>query len=376
MKIAFLGTRGIPNNYGGFEQFAEYISVGLASRGHEVVVYSPHFHPYKDKEYKGVRIKHLYSPEEWMGGSVGSFFYDFSCLKDAIKKEDFDIIYEAGYTSVIPSYIYFDIKNYNKSIVITNMDGLEYKRTKFNPLVQKFVFWEEQQAVKHSHYLIADNLGIQDYYKEKYHKESKFLAYGADVITDYSQDILKEFDLEANHYYLLIARLEPENNIEMVIKGYLLAEDFDKPLIIIGKTNTPHGRYLVETYGHHASIQFIGGVYDFGKLNSLRCYSTLYFHGHTVGGTNPSLLEAMASRAMIVANDNIFNRAVLEDNALYFTTDRDISIIIKNQREYNSLNREKFLSTNTSIIAEKYSWEYLVDQHEEYFLELLANKNK
>lgn len=110
MKIAFVSTRGIPNNYGGFEQFAEYISVGMAQRGHEVVVYSPKFHPYQESTYKGVRIKHIYSPETWMGSSVGSFFYDFASLRDALKKEDFDIIYEAGYTSIIPAYIWFNVK--------------------------------------------------------------------------------------------------------------------------------------------------------------------------------------------------------------------------------------------------------------------------
>lgn len=110
MKIAFISTRGIPNNYGGFEQFAEYISVGLVRRGHEVVVYSPHFHPYREPDYKGVRIKHIYSPEKWMGSSVGSFFYDFLSLRDALKKEKFDIIYEAGYTSIVPAYIWFNVK--------------------------------------------------------------------------------------------------------------------------------------------------------------------------------------------------------------------------------------------------------------------------
>lgn len=113
MKIAFISTRGIPNNYGGFEQFAEYISVGLAKRGHEVTVYSPHFHPYKEKTYKGVRIKHIYSPETWMGSSLGSFFYDFASLRDALKRDNFDIIYEAGYTSIVPAYIWFDVKNIN-----------------------------------------------------------------------------------------------------------------------------------------------------------------------------------------------------------------------------------------------------------------------
>ena len=140
MKIAFVSTRGIPNNYGGFEQFAEYISVGLVARGHDVTVYSPHFHPYKESSYKGVKIKHIYSPEKWMGSSVGSFFYDFSSLRDALKNENFDIFYEAGYTSIIPAYIWFNIKNRKNPIVVTNMDGLEYKRSKFNPLVQKFIF--------------------------------------------------------------------------------------------------------------------------------------------------------------------------------------------------------------------------------------------
>ena len=111
MRIAFISTRGIPNDYGGFEQFAEYISVGLANRGHEVTVYSPHFHPYKENSYKGVRIKHIYSPETWMGSSVGSFFYDFASLRDALKRERFDIIYEAGYTSIVPAYIWFNVKN-------------------------------------------------------------------------------------------------------------------------------------------------------------------------------------------------------------------------------------------------------------------------
>ena len=196
MKIAFISTRGIPNNYGGFEQFAEYISVGLAARGHEVVVYSPHFHPYKKDTYKGVRIKHIYSPETWMGSSVGSFFYDFASLKDALKKEHFDIIYEAGYTSIVPAYIWFNVKKIKYPIFTTNMDGLEYKRTKFNKWVQKFIFWEERTTVKHSHYLIADNMGIHDYYKEKYNKESKFLAYGADIHEDYDISLLAEFGLQ------------------------------------------------------------------------------------------------------------------------------------------------------------------------------------
>lgn len=372
MKIAFISTRGIPNNYGGFEQFAEYISVGLAQRGHEIVVYSPHFHPYKEKNYKGVRIKHIYSPETWMGSSVGSFFYDFASLKDALKKEDFDIIYEAGYTSIVPAYLWFNVKNIKYPIFTTNMDGLEYKRTKFNKWVQKFVFWEERMTVKHSHYLIADNMGIHDYYKEKYGKESKFLAYGADIHDNYNEDFLKEFGLEVNNYYLLVARLEPENNIVMAIEGYLASrENGKRPLIIVGKTNTPHGKELVTKYGNEKSIRFVGGIYDFDKLNSIRHFSFAYFHGHSVGGTNPSLLEAMASDCFILANDNIFNKAVLGENALYYSDYTTVTELLNKIDKLAQAHKKNFIENNLEVIRNEYSWEKLVDEHEKYFLWLL-----
>lgn len=375
MKIAFVSTRGIPNNYGGFEQFAEYISVGLVARGHDVTVYSPHFHPYKESSYKGVKIKHIYSPEKWMGSSVGSFFYDFSSLRDALKNENFDIIYEAGYTSIIPAYIWFNIKNRKNPIVVTNMDGLEYKRSKFNPLVQKFIFWEEKMAVKHSHYLIADNMGIHDYYKEKYRRDSKFLAYGADIHTDFNVDTLSEYDVTADNYYILIARLEPENNIEMAIQGYLKSnENGKKPLLIIGNTTTPHGKYLSGKYGHIDSVRFLGGIYNFKVLDDLRHFSSAYFHGHSVGGTNPSLLEAMAAGCFILANDNIFNRSVLKDNAIYYNSPDEVTRILNDEKCFS--DKEVLIANNIQRISTHYSWERLVDQHEEYFKELLREHNR
>lgn len=374
MKISFISTRGIPNNYGGFEQFAEYISVGLAARGHEIVVYSPHFHPYKESIYKGVRIKHIYSPETWMGSSVGSFFYDFSSLKDALKKEKFDIIYEAGYTSIVPAYIWFNVKKIKYPIFTTNMDGLEYKRTKFNRWVQKFIFWEERTTVKHSHYLIADNMGIHDYYKEKYGKESKFLAYGANIYDNYDVKWLEEFGLEANRYFLLVARLEPENNIEMAIKGYLRSKVQKLPLVIVGKTNTPHGKYLLSTYGTEKDIRFIGGIYDFDKLNSVRHFSFAYFHGHSVGGTNPSLLEAMASGCFILAHDNIFNKAVLKENALYYSSVEEVTHLLDCMEMLASKYKKGYIVNNLEEIRTEYSWEKLIDEHEQYFKWLLAQK--
>ena len=375
MKIAFVSTRGIPNNYGGFEQFAEYISVGMAQRGHEVVVYSPKFHPYQESTYKGVRIKHIYSPETWMGSSVGSFFYDFASLRDALKKEDFDIIYEAGYTSIIPAYIWFNVKKRKRPIFTTNMDGLENKRSKFSPMVRRFLDWEEKMAVKYSHYLIADNMGIHDYYKEKYGKESKFLAYGADIHDDFKAEYLEEFGLKSEEYYILIARLEPENNIVMAIVGYLHSkENGRRPLIVVGKTNTPHGKELVEKYGNERNVEFVGGIYDFKKLDSVRHFSKAYFHGHSVGGTNPSLLEAMAAGCFIFAHDNIFNRAVLKENAFYYPSADKVTEYLNRIDTIAEGSKIQYTARNIEVIRNEYSWESLIDKHEKYFYWLLSQK--
>ncbi len=375
MKIAFVSTRGIPNNYGGFEQFAEYISVGMAQRGHEVVVYSPKFHPYQESTYKGVRIKHIYSPETWMGSLVGSFFYDFASLRDALKKEDFDIIYEAGYTSIIPAYIWFNVKKRKRPIFTTNMDGLENKRSKFSPMVRRFLDWEEKMAVKYSHYLIADNMGIHDYYKEKYGKESKFLAYGADIHDDFKAEYLEEFGLKSEEYYILIARLEPENNIVMAIEGYLHSkENGRRPLIVVGKTNTPHGKELVEKYGNERNVEFVGGIYDFKKLDSVRHFSKAYFHGHSVGGTNPSLLEAMAAGCFIFAHDNIFNRAVLKENAFYYPSADKVTEYLNRIDTIAEGSKIQYTARNIEVIRNEYSWESLIDKHEKYFYWLLSQK--
>jgi glycosyltransferase involved in cell wall biosynthesis len=375
MNIAIISTRGIPNNYGGFEQFAEYISVGLVQKGHNVTVYSPHFHPYQEKDFKGVKIIYIYSPENWMGSSFGSFFYDFLSLRDALKRGNFDIIYEAGYTSIVPAYIWFNVKKIKRPIFTTNMDGLEYKRSKYNKWVQKFISWEEKIAVNQSHYLVADNQGICDYYKEKYGKDSCFLAYGASIHENYNETVLENFGLQTNNYFLLIARLEPENNIEMIIQGYLISDQKGiRPLIITGKVDTALGKQLVKKYKNERSIQFIGGIYDFDKLNSLRYFSTAYFHGHSVGGTNPSLLEAMASHCFIIAHDNVFNKTVLDSDAVYFFSSKDIMQILNN---IDILLKEKKVSSvngNLQKVRINYSWEKLIEGYEKYFYSLLKQK--
>ena len=360
MKIGIIGTRGIPNNYGGFEQFAEFVSTILVQKGFEVFVYSSHNHVYQGSSFNGINIIHCNDPEYKLG-TVGQFIYDLNCIRDA-RKRDFDIILQLGYTS---SSVWHWLMP-KKAIVTTNMDGLEWKRTKFSKPVQKFIKYAEKLAVKYSDHLIADSIGIQSYIKGSYNKESTYIPYGATPFDDPDPNCLKEYGLDQYEYNLLIARLEPENSIETILKGHVQSNSA-MPIVVIGKTDTPLGQKLKEKYASNANITFLGGVYDQEKLNNLRYYSNIYFHGHTVGGTNPSLLEAMASNAFICANDNEFNKSILNKDAVYFgSIESIIPIFNLHKKDYSS-----FLKNNLSKIKDLYSWELIASQYEAHFLDIL-----
>lgn len=364
MKIAILGTRGIPNHYGGFEQFAELLSVYLVKKGHDVFVYNSKNHPYKDKEYKGVQIIHRLDPENRIG-TIGQFLYDLSCILD-IRKRNLDIILQLGYTSSsIWSFLFP-----KKTVVITNMDGLEWKRTKFNSNVQKFLMHAEKIAVKKSDYLVSDSIGIKNYLKNKYDVDSTFIAYGTEIFQEPNVEKIKTHNLSQNSYSLLIARIEPENNIEQIIKGVILSNNC-KPLIIIGDyTRNKFGKSLFLKYADNNKIRFIGSIYDKEELNNLRYYSYMYFHGHSVGGTNPSLLEAMGCSCFIIAHDNEFNRSVLKE-AYYFKSSKDLADTIDSVRKEQ--NKDK-ISSNLMKISNYYNTDNINNLYEEFFFKCLKEK--
>ncbi|MGE0142082.1 MAG: DUF1972 domain-containing protein [Planctomycetota bacterium] len=364
MKIAILGTRGIPNNYGGSEANAEILSPLFARMGHEVTVYNPDEHPYRGEEWNGVRIRRVTCRESKFG-IWATLLYDYLCLRDAARS-DFDVILELGY---VPCALFYPFRR-RTTLLCTNMDGLEWKRSKWGPILRRFAFLTEKLAARHSDVLIADNPAIQDYYKQKYNKDSVYISYGAEVIDAPSPAPLKDFAVTADSYYLVIARMEPENNIETILDGHVLSGS-DLPILLVGKTNTRHARHLLRKFAEHRGIRFLGGIYDYQVLSSLRCHARLYFHGHSVGGTNPSLLEAMATGALIASHDNSFNRAVLDDRALYFSTVADVSRILR--EEHFHLRRD-WVPANRSRVRDKHTWHMSAEQHIAAFEQGLARR--
>jgi glycosyltransferase involved in cell wall biosynthesis len=363
MKIAILGTRGIPNHYGGFEQYAELFSVYLVQQGFEVTVYNSHNHPYQDTTYKGVTIKHIYDPEKNLG-TIGQFFYDLGCILDT-RKQNFDVVYQLGYTS---SAI-FNFLFKSKTLIVTNMDGMEWKRSKYNKYVQKFLMYSERIAVKNSHFFVADSLGIKEYLDKKYSIDSFYSAYTAEIPANFSLEGLAQFELNPQQYNLLVARLEPENNIETIIAAHTI-NHFDFPLIVIGNQNNKYGNYLQQKFKNHKNIRFVGAIYKKSNLDNLRHHSNLYFHGHSVGGTNPSLLEAMACSCSIVAHNNIFNKSVLGDEAQYFNDVEDLFQILEQSKKSNLFFEQAKISNLKkieTIFSEKYVFRMLKEKLTQWF---------
>ena len=348
MKIAILGTRGIPNYYGGFEQFAEYFSVYLAEQGHEVYCYNSHNHKFQESNFHGVHILHQHDPEYKLG-TFGQFIYDYNCIKDS-RKRNFDIILQLGYTS---SSIWFFLLP-KQALIITNMDGLEWKRSKYSWPVKQFLKLAEWLAAKTSDVLVSDSIGIQKLLEKNYKKASTYIAYGALPFDKPDETILQHYHLEKERYNMIMARFEPENNLDMVLEGVALQHDSDPtPILVIGNHQTKYGVYLKNKFKAYSNIRFVGAIYDITTLNNLRYFSKLYFHGHSVGGTNPSLLEAMASKALIAAHNNDFNKGVLQENALYFSSALEVKKILANTKKSDNL---QFITNNYNAIVHEFNW--------------------
>lgn len=342
MKIAIVGTRGIPANYGGFETFAEELSVRLVKNGYYVTVFcekrSNHFNEFRNVALEFVGISKSKNPIK---------YYFFSLYK-ALKEHDIIII--TGSTGAIFSPIKL-LLNKN-SIIITNTDGIEYLRDKWSFIKKIFIRFADFIAAYFSNYLIADSKGIKEhlltYYKLINKSKVIQIEYGA-----YPQEF-EEASLISN-YYLIVARLEPENNIEMIIKGFLNS-DSNKELIIIG--NLQETEYVKNLLSYQSSsVKFVGGVYKKDELVKFRSGCFAYFHGHSVGGTNPSLLEAMGCFNITICHDNIFNREVTANNMFYFKNSNELSKIIN---EFEKFDTQKILSlkkVNYLRIINYYNWD-------------------
>jgi glycosyltransferase involved in cell wall biosynthesis len=355
MKVGIIGTRGIPAKYGGFETFAEEISVLLAKDDVNVTVYcdKPSTKEVED-HYKNVSLKYLRCRK-----SVSPLFYYFQSLKKALQENDIVIVTGTG-----GSFFYF-LTLWKHKIIITNTDGLESSRAKWSKSKKCFIKLSEILAIKFSDHLVADAKGISDYLLDNYPslQKSKLstIEYGASINTTLIPEYLTKHRLKKDDYFLVVSRLEPENNLQMILDGYNSSSD-SKPLIIIGNLiDNPYVKSLLKSQSE--KIRFIGGVYNKEELCTLRTGAYAYIHGHSVGGTNPSLLEALGSSNICICHDNIFNREVTASKQLYFSTANELRSRIE---ELENLDEKQIIKIKNDAlyqIKSYYNWENIATKY-------------
>jgi hypothetical protein len=218
--------------------------------------------------------------------------------------------------------------------------------------------------------MIADSPGIQDHIFSRYGKKPVYIPYGAEVFTEPDSSIPAKYQLEVNRYFLLITRMEPENNIEMIIRGHL-ASGSDHPLFIIGNITNKYGRYITTKF-KEPLLKFSDTIYNQAELDNLRYHSALYFHGHSVGGTNPSLLEAMSCGCHIACHNNQFNKAVLREQGDYFINADEVKGIINYRKD--PLVLDQWRKENRDKVHLIYNKEKIIDQYEHMMVQACGEK--
>ena len=373
MRIAILGTRGIPARYGGFETFAERLAVGLVQRGHQVTVYAEsEGAPGADQWHEGVRVRPRRRPA-W--GPASTLADDSACLWDA--RRGYDLVYMLGYGAAWACWW----PRVGGTPVWINVDGLEWARSKWGRGARTYLRAMEAVAPRTATRLIADAEAIAQRFRQHYPGGAPcdFIAYGAEPVSPEDADVqqLARWGLTPGRYHVVVARPEPENHLLEIIEGHRLhlqQQGGGWPLVIVGDVTgaTPYQQRLLALASDQ--VRFTGGVYVPAQLNALRVFAGTYLLGHSVGGTNPSLLEALACGNWVIAHDNPFNREVARDAADYFANPAELADRLS-QRAAQPPGAVAARSQRArQIVADHYTWPAIVDAYEALMRAELAAK--
>lgn len=344
-SVALLGSRGIPARYGGFETLVEVLAAHLPGLGYQTTVFCESSLRKFPPVIPGVRC--IYFPVFEKLRIVSETLYDVvSLIWSSFASMDVVILF--GYTASV----FCAIPRLFGRFVLINVDGLEWKRGKFPRPIRFLLRLAELMATKSATAIICDSRAIQDYYRRRYHVDTQYAPNPASTTDDLRSKFLNKLGLKPGQYYLAVARLEPENHIDMIISGFQRSGT-SKKLVIVGPlTKSRYVRHLLQM--RTENILFVGGIYDRAALSSLRSESFAYIHGHEVGGTNPSLLESMSRATPIIALDVAFNREVAKKAGLYFRSQEELTEKLR-RLESDPKSRKRMGSEARRIVQHEYS---------------------
>jgi glycosyltransferase involved in cell wall biosynthesis len=366
-KVAIIGTVGLPANYGGFETLAEHLVDNLNSE-YDFTVYCSEKRYSKEKRqktYNGAKLKYL----PFNANGMQSIIYDSLSILHAAFTSDVLLVLGVAGAWMLPF-----IKLFTNKKIIISIDGIEWKRDKWSRVAKWYLFWAESLAVKYSHIDISDNESIQDYTAMRYNSLSRIIEYGADhtMKVKPNESDLAEFPFLKENYAFKVCRIEPENNVHVVLEAFSKLPK--KKMVMVGNwTNSDYGKEVRAKYSAFSNILLLDPIYDQRKLDVIRGNAHIYVHGHSAGGTNPSLVEAMYLKLPVVAFDVSYNRTTTENKALYFNNVEELSSIIN----YVTEDDLSLLSATMENIAQRrYTWKYITNKYKELVVEALLAKSK
>lgn len=388
--VFIIGSKGIPAQYGGFETFVEKLTQYKQNKDiqYHVACMSD---SYGESEHNGARCFHI---KQVNIGSARAVFYDLRALDEIliyIKKNHIEhpIVYILACR--IGPFIHKYHRKINRlgGLLFINPDGHEWKRAKWNTFIKKYWKYSERLMIKNADYIICDSKNIEHYIQEtyrRYHPQTYFIAYGAEINQKADDqdgkrklfEWYQENDILQNQYYLVVGRFVPENNYETMLREFMASGTEKKLVLITNVSSTPFYKKLQEKlhFEKDPRIKFVGTVYDQTLLFMIRRNAHAYFHGHEVGGTNPSLLEALAATHLNLLLDVGFNREVAEDSALYWSKEEgSLRHLMQRTEEMNYAEIEAFDCSSTERIKEHYSWNRIVSSYESLFLDKVTQIN-
>lgn len=367
-----VGTRGVPARYGGFETAVEEIGQRLVARGHEVTVYCRGSRDKDLKTYLGMHLVHLPAVRK---KSLETLSHSALSLGHAVlrgPRPDVVLLFNSANAPLIPLLRTRGIP------AAVHVDGLEWNRSKWSGLGRHYYRNAESLAVRWADGLIADAQGIADYYLAEFGARTEVIAYGAPILEDdpaAPHTSLADHGLRRHDYHLAVARFEPENHVLEILRGFAASKS-KLDLVVVG-SNPYGGAYsdaLNEIAQREPRIHMLGGVWDQDFLNSLYANALTYLHGHSVGGTNPSLLRAMGAGAPVIAKDVVFNREVLGPAGRFFDSEASVAAAVSAAER----DLEETIEAGQRLRAraeELYDWELVTDGYADLARRLVAGES-
>lgn len=353
--LRILGTRGVPAIHGGFETFAERLSIQLVQCGWRVIVYC---------QEEGIGKEIL---DTWQGvervripvvgsGAWGSIKFDWKSIAHAAQHRD--LCLTLGYNTAI----FCSVLRIKGIPNIINMDGIEWSRSKWGPVAKVWLWLNERAACRLGNHLIADHPAIKEHLS-LHVSPSKIttIAYGADLLADLPETRVRALGLEPGMYMTLIARPEPENSVLEVVEGFSRRLR-GISLAVLGKYDDSTAFHRAVKAAAGPEVVFLGPIYEKSVIQALRFHCQAYVHGHQVGGTNPSLIEALGAGNAVIAHDNRFNRGVAGDNATYFKDADSLDQALRSLDVTNDL--KKMAAASIEIFRENYTWSIIFENYE------------